>query len=108
MSSGDKLLHCRECGMDFTFTAGEQAFYATRGFQNAPSRCPNCRHARRGQQSDTAAYTSTVRQAEARPTREMFSGTCAECGGPANVPFQPRNDKPVYCSDCYAKVHVNR
>ena len=33
--------------------------------------------------------------------REMFSATCASCGKEAKVPFQPRGDKPVYCSDCF-------
>ena len=32
----DKILVCKECGNEFTFTAGEQEFYAERGFQNEP------------------------------------------------------------------------
>ena len=35
--------------------------------------------------------------------REMFPAVCAECGKPTNVPFKPRGDRPVYCSDCFAK-----
>ena len=35
----DKTLICRDCGAEFVFTAGEQAFYAEKGFQNEPSRC---------------------------------------------------------------------
>ncbi|MFN3483893.1 MAG: CxxC-x17-CxxC domain-containing protein, partial [Planctomycetota bacterium] len=34
---------------------------------------------------------------------EMFQAVCAECGKPAQVPFKPRGDRPVYCSDCFAK-----
>jgi len=34
--------------------------------------------------------------------REMFKATCSQCGGVAEVPFQPRGDKPVYCRDCFA------
>jgi CxxC-x17-CxxC domain-containing protein len=34
----------------------------------------------------------------------MFSATCASCGNEARVPFQPRGDKPVYCSDCFSKT----
>ena len=30
--------------------------------------------------------------------------TCAGCGGIARVPFQPRGDKPVYCSDCFLNL----
>ena len=93
MSYSDKTLQCRECGTNFAFTAGEQEFYASRGLQNEPSRCPECRTARRsgGGRSGGGA-------------REMYSVTCASCGGQAQVPFQPRGDKPVYCSDCFSKM----
>ncbi|MFQ5879643.1 MAG: zinc-ribbon domain-containing protein, partial [Dehalococcoidia bacterium] len=43
----DKVLVCRDCGAEFNFTAGEQAFYANRGLQHEPSRCPSCRSARK-------------------------------------------------------------
>ena len=39
----DKTLVCKECGKEFVFTAGEQEFYAERGFQNEPQRCKSCR-----------------------------------------------------------------
>ena len=39
----DKTLVCKECGKEFVFTAGEQEFYAERGFQNEPQRCKPCR-----------------------------------------------------------------
>ena len=45
----DKTLVCRECGAEFVFTASEQQFYADKGFQNEPGRCPACRAARRAQ-----------------------------------------------------------
>lgn len=84
----DKTLVCKECGQEFVFTAGEQAFYAERGFTNEPQRCKPCRDARKG----------TTRTAS---TRQMFDAVCAECGKPCKVPFEPRNDRPVYCSDCF-------
>jgi hypothetical protein len=43
----DKSLKCRDCGVDFEFTAREQEFYAEKGFQNEPGRCPTCRSARK-------------------------------------------------------------
>lgn len=43
----DKTLTCKDCGAEFTFTAGEQEFYAERGFQNEPQRCKSCRDARK-------------------------------------------------------------
>ena len=68
----DKTLVCKECGKEFVFTAGEQEFYAERGFQNEPQRCKACRDARK---------TAT------RGPREYFTATCAACGGEARVPF---------------------
>ncbi|HNU94843.1 MAG TPA: zinc-ribbon domain-containing protein, partial [Bacillota bacterium] len=47
MAYEDKTLVCKECGQEFVFTAGEQQFYVDHGFQNEPSRCPECRRARR-------------------------------------------------------------
>lgn len=43
----DKTLKCKECGQDFVFSAGEQEFYAQKGFQNEPVRCAPCRQARK-------------------------------------------------------------
>ena len=89
----DQTLRCRECGREFLFTTGEQEFYASRGLMNTPSRCPECRAARKATMSGGGGGD--------RGRREMFSATCSSCGREARVPFQPRGDKPVYCSDCY-------
>ena len=82
----DEVLVCKECGAEFTFTAGEQEFYAEKGFQNKPSRCKDCRTARKGAK------------------RELHTAVCAKCGGEAKVPFIPRDDKPVYCSACFEEI----
>src|SRR4051812_15775981 len=47
MSYADKTITCRDCGTDFVFTAGEQEFYAQKGFTNEPTRCPSCRQSRK-------------------------------------------------------------
>ena len=70
----DKTLVCKECGKEFVFTAGEQEFYAERGFQNEPQRCKSCRDTRKN---------------AARGPREYFTAVCAACGGEAKVPFEP-------------------
>ena len=85
----DKTLVCKECGKEFVFTAGEQEFYAEKGFQNEPQRCRECRNARKN---------------NARPEREMFDAVCANCGKTCKVPFRPREDRPVYCSECFAEM----
>lgn len=42
----DMELICRDCGEKFIFTAGEQEFYADKGFLHEPTRCPRCRSRR--------------------------------------------------------------
>ncbi|GAC1500783.1 MAG: zinc-ribbon domain containing protein [Vulcanimicrobiaceae bacterium] len=88
----DETLTCNDCNNTFTFSSGEQEFFASKGFQNKPNRCPDCRTARKNAKGDGA-----------RAPREMHLVTCTECGQQAEVPFMPRGDKPVYCRDCFQK-----
>ena len=100
--SADSTLTCRDCGQHFIFTAREQDFYATRGFDNPPGRCPDCRAARKAERGGADRASSDGN----RGAREMFSATCAGCGKEAQVPFQPSGDRPVYCSDCYQEHRI--
>ena len=99
MSLSDQTLVCRDCNQEFVFTVGEQEFFASRGLTNTPGRCPSCRSARRanGGNSRGGARGGSA----SREPRQMYSTTCSSCGNEALVPFQPRGDKPVYCSDCF-------
>src|SRR5579884_2203611 len=104
MMTTDRTLTCAQCGQDFTFSADDQQFHAGRGYQD-PKRCPSCRAARRssnggGSYGSSDSYGSSYSSYD-RPQREMHSATCASCGNEALVPFVPRGDKPVYCSNCY-------
>ena len=99
MSFEDKSLQCSDCNLEFTFTAGEQEFYASRGLQNEPKRCPECRRAKKAERYGSGGY---------RAQRQMFPAVCAECGQDTEVPFEPREDRPVYCGDCYNKVKLSR
>ena len=95
MSYADKTLTCRDCGMDFVFTSGEQEFYAQKGFTNEPTRCPSCRQQRKASGGGRGGYDSSYggssyrdsygerdsyRGDYGRGTREMHSATCAACG----------------------------
>ncbi|MGB2582766.1 MAG: zinc-ribbon domain containing protein [Dehalococcoidia bacterium] len=93
MAFEDKTLVCRDCGAEFVFSAGEQEFYQSRGLENEPSRCPDCRAARRQDRGGSS-----------RGPRERTTITCDSCGAEATVPFQPRSGRPVYCDDCFAKM----
>ena len=97
MTYSDKSITCADCGKSFTFSAGEQETFASRGYTNEPKRCPECRQARKAD-----------RGISSRPRRDMFPAVCSQCGKDTQVPFQPRNDRPVYCSDCYNKIKPAR
>lgn len=96
MSFTDKTLTCKECGQQFLFTIGEQEFHQSRGFENEPGRCPDCRAARKARMGTGNGMSS------GRSDRTMYPVTCSRCGKEAVVPFQPRGDRPVYCSECYS------
>ena len=99
----DRILTCRDCGQDFTFSAGEQEFYASRGLTNLPCRCPACRAARRSGQS---SYSPRFRSNPS--STEHYETTCATCGRPTSVPFIPREDRPVYCTECFQAQRAAR
>ncbi len=89
MAFEDKTLGCADCGQEFVFTAGEQEFYEQRGLLNEPRRCPDCRQAKKRQRMGP---------------REMHKAICAGCGAECEVPFVPREDRPVYCNECFANM----
>lgn len=95
----DQTLYCRDCNQPFTFTAGEQEFYASHGWPNVPGHCPACRLVRKRVKGEQADEQRRVSQEPER--RPMYLTTCARCGREAQVPFQPRAGRPVYCIDCY-------
>ena len=100
----DRTLTCRDCNQEFTFTTSEQEFFAQRGFTNDPSRCPECRATRKARIGESgrsgSGYSGGGYGGGQR--REMFPAVCAQCGKDTQVPFQPRGDRPVYCSECYS------
>ena len=89
----DKTLTCRDCGIEFTFSAGEQEFYQTKGLVNEPGRCPECRQLRREGRAITRIRT-------------LHQVTCAVCGRLTEVPFVPTQNRPVYCADCYSQIRA--
>ena len=99
MSYQDRTLTCQDCGQSFTFSADDQQYHAEKGYTNEPKRCPSCRQTRRSERGDGggSGYSSY------RSPREMHPAVCAQCGKDTQVPFQPRGDRPVYCSDCFSK-----
>ncbi len=101
MSFEDKSLECSDCATTFTFSAEEQELFQSKGYTNEPKRCPQCRQARKAKRFGDDSYGF-------RPRRQMFPTTCAECGKDTEVPFEPREGRPVYCSECYSKIRLSR
>jgi len=97
MEHQDKTLKCRDCGRDYIFTAGEQDFYAEKGFENEPARCPECRASKKRERNFGGRGGGGSRQ--------LHEVTCAECGAATQVPFLPREGRPVYCRECYDKMN---
>jgi len=89
----DRVLTCRDCAQTFTFSAGEQTFFAAKGLQNVPQRCTSCR-------------ANAKRARTVGGPREYHVAICGSCNGQAIVPFSPRTDRPVYCSSCFDKVRA--
>ena len=96
----DKNQTCVDCGAEFTFSAEDQEYHASRGFTNEPKRCPDCRQARKAERGGGGGQGSSQRQ--------MYPAVCAECGQNTEVPFEPRGDRPVYCLDCFSKRSSTR
>lgn len=96
----DKNLTCRDCSQEFVFTASEQDFFAEKGFENDPTRCPACRQSRKQQNGGGNSFGSNG----SRPQRQMFPAVCASCGVETEVPFQPSGEKPVYCRECFQSM----
>src|SRR5213594_3557490 len=117
----DQRIKCVDCGEEFLFTVGEQAFYREKGLTHAPTRCKRCRELRKGARKDGAGATSghatgehamsghtrsghatdehagrSARggQAVTRAARELYDAVCSNCGQPTQVPFPPVAERP--------------
>ena len=101
----DKTLKCIECGSDFTYAASEQELHQSLGYQNEPKRCNPCRDAKRQRRGEGRGRGPRGGGGDGGggAPREYFTAVCAECGQEAQLPFKPRGDRPVYCSDCFSK-----
>ena len=105
----DRTLTCVDCGVEFIHSAADQEYYIQKGFASDPKRCASCRASRRA--SREAGYDVRdiggprgYERGDEHVAREYFAVICSSCGNQAQVPFKPRMDRPVYCSDCFRQV----
>ena len=108
MVEADKVLKCRDCGEEFVFTAGEQAFYKERGFQHEPTRCRRCREEKKRQGGVQGGAPVHASAPSSGGPRELHEAVCSNCGVSTQVPFRPTPGKPVFCRDCFQSVRAGR
>ena len=109
MTYVDRSLSCVDCAVEFIHSAADQEFYVQKGFSSEPKRCTSCRASRRASRDGESDVRDIggprgYERGDDRPNREYFAVLCSLCGNQAQVPFQPRMDRPVYCSDCFRTV----
>jgi len=105
----DRSLLCVDCGVEFIHSSADQEYYTQKGFTSDPKRCSSCRAYRRttrdgGSDARAIGGPRGFERPEDRGPREFFVALCSSCGNQAQVPFKPRSDKPVYCSDCFRQI----
>lgn len=104
MTRKDLTIVCRDCGRSFIFRSDEQNFYAEKGYDE-PTRCKDCRAERKNSRSQPLSRTPTDGAPRGRPAeRELYPATCASCGKQTQIPFMPKQGRPVYCRDCFQKT----
>ena len=92
MEYQDRVLKCAECNAEFIFTAGEQMFFADKGFKNEPKRCKSCKANRAAGNGNSNG--NVVQRVETKTV-------CSQCGKETTVPFKPTQGRPVYCRECF-------
>lgn len=96
----DKGILCIDCGTNFIWTVGEQAFFRDKKLLNPPKRCKECKQAKNERLAAiAAAQASGVRQ------RIEVAVSCAKCGETTTVPFYPSQGRPVYCRSCFLEMN---
>ncbi len=121
VTGDDRSITCVDCGEEFLFTAGEQAFYRERGLTNAPTRCKRCRDARKSQREGGGGgggggyggggyggggyggggHGGGGYGGGGRGEKTMYPAVCSNCGKETTVPFQPTSGRPVLCRECF-------
>jgi len=96
MEFQDRTLTCTDCGAEFTWTVGEQRFFAEKNFRNEPKRCKWCKGKRAGGPLGTVAPRGRVETA----------AQCSACGKETTVPFRPTQGRPVFCKECFRSRKV--
>lgn len=96
----DQYLQCGDCGEEFVFSAEDQEFYAQKRY-STPKRCATCRANRKMSDSRGGGRSHGGGGGRRDYNKPQYKVICSACGCETTVPFEPKSDRPVYCSDCY-------
>ena len=72
-----------------------------------PDVCPLCRQGNFFQREEEWRFLQWTDKGSVHCQVTIALAVCSQCGKETQVPFQPRGDKPVYCSDCFAEQRQN-
>ncbi|HEV7699550.1 MAG TPA: zinc-ribbon domain containing protein [Pyrinomonadaceae bacterium] len=97
----DQTIHCMDCRESFVWSAGEQAFYRTKGLSNPPKRCKSCK-------KEKNKRLDAIEEARATGKRYRMDilAECARCKKMTTIPFYPSQGRPVYCRACYLELNA--
>lgn len=93
----DRKLICIDCEGGFTWTAGEQQFFADKELKNIPKRCKGCKR----QKTERIAAVGLNTAARNTGEKVEVEVKCDDCGEQTTVPFYPTQGRPVYCYPCH-------
>ena len=85
---------CSECGRKCQvpfMPTNDKPVYCSECFTNRGGGSTNDRPERRDRERERPRFQD----------KKMFGATCATCGRKFELPFQPSEDRPVYCKDCF-------
>ena len=76
-----------------------------------PVYCSDCFRQNKPKSSDNEKYSDNRKEKFSRNDRHSSEQmprksaivTCSDCGIDCEVPFIPKHDRPIYCSDCFRK-----
>ena len=91
----DKKLNCKDCHQEFVWSTGEQKFFAEKGFEREPVRCPDCRKKKKSRVNEGGHQSHSNNQ------EEMHQVKCKKCAKISEVPFLPRDPENILCSNCF-------
>ena len=97
----DQLIHCMDCREGFVWSAGEQAFYRTKGLSNPPKRCKPCKR-EKNKRLDAIEEARTT----GKRYRMDIKAECARCKKTTTIPFYPSQGRPVYCRACFLELNA--